>query len=321
MRKNMREKRRKKGSVGAVAGRVAVIVTAACCIYVLLFLTKGVMEKDADSENAVTRFDRAALSAIVERARDRGDEGALPADEQPEPEPVSEPEPVPEPEPEPDNRTISFFGDSITTYSQYNSNFYTAYPYGDVDDVSKTWWMQVADRGGYTYLSNSSSSGSCVVKNGDFSGQSEERIDFLDAASGTVVVFMGMNDYTGLKELDEFEKSYVTMLGNIKKRCAGADIVCCTIYPVSEFEAQKPVSGYNDIIKRIAADNGCKVADLAVLEMNQAAGTTEDIVHPTYSGMTAIADLVLGVLQGKNGQPEAEKQPEESKQPEAAQQP
>lgn len=309
----MRKRRKKKRRVGAIAaGIVAVILTVACCICVLTFLTNGVMKADADSANATAHFERTTVS-VIEEVRDKDDEVDPPIDEsapvsepepvpESEPEPVSgpEPEPVPEPEPDPDNKTISFFGDSITTYSQYNSNFYTTYPYGDVDDVNKTWWMQVADRGGYTYLSNSSSSGSCVVKNGDFSGQSAERVDFLDANSGTVIVFMGMNDYTGLKDLDKFEESYVTMLNNIKSRCTSADIVCCTLYPVSLFEANRPVSNYNDIIKQVAADNGCKVVDLAGLDMSAAANMTGDEVHPTYNGMTAIADLVLGVLQESN---------------------
>lgn len=301
---------------------MAVILTVACCIFVLTFLTNGVMEADDDIANAAAYFERTTVSAKVKEVRDKDDEVDPPIEESepvpesepaPEPEPVPEPEPAPEPEsvseseptpasePDPDNKTISFFGDSITTYSQYNSNFYTTYPYGDVDDVNKTWWMQVADRGGYTYLSNSSSSGSCVVKNGDFSGQSAERVDFLEANSGTVIVFMGMNDYTGLKDLDKFEESYVTMLSNIKSRCTGADIVCCTIYPVPLFEVNRPVSNYNDIIKRVATDNGCKVVDLAGLDMSVAASMTgEDGVHPTYKGMIAIADLVLGVLQGSN---------------------
>lgn len=284
---------------------VAVVLMLSVCVCILTFMTNGVVEVDVDDKAVTDAFERTTVTTVIEQLEREED---LPP-------PVEEEEEEEEEPTEPEERTISFFGDSITSYRDQNGHFNTAYPNFDVDSVDETWWMQVVSRGGYTFLTNSSSSGSFTVDSGDYSAQTQERIDFLDPESKTVIVFMGMNDYAAQKGVDRFRDAYTSMLGNIKARCADASIICCTVYAVDVFESNRPVAEYNAVINEVAKDASCSVVDLSTLDMSTAKGMTGDGVHPTEAGMTAIADLVLGVApKPEEPKPEEPKpKPEEPK--------
>lgn len=282
------------GVIHKVVATVAVTLMLSVCVCILTFMTNGVVEVDVDTKSITDDFERTTVTTVIERL-DR-DEGLPPPKQEGGSEQSEEPE----------ERSISFFGDSISSYRDANGSFNTAYPNFDVDSIDKTWWMQVVNRGGYTYLTNSSSSGSFVVDSGNYSAQSQERIDHLDPESKTVIVFMGMNDYAAQKGIDRFRDAYANMLNNIQSQCSAASIVCCTVYAADTFESNRPVSEYNAVINEVAKDAGCSVVDLSTLDMSTAKGMTGDGVHPTSAGMTAIADLVLG---GTKEEPKPENNP------------
>ena len=65
--------------------------------------------------------------------------------------------------------SISILGDSYSTFEGYvtpstNEMWYYEQPGNrtDVDDVTQTWWWQVADQGGYRLCVNNSYSGSTI---------------------------------------------------------------------------------------------------------------------------------------------------------------
>lgn len=267
------DKKNKSRVAGFVMGVVAVILTLSVSVCILVFLTNGVIEIDIDSATLTSYFDRITVSTIIEQIRS-DDEDEI--------------------EPTPLQSKISFFGDSITTYTG-DTTFNNFFPAGDVTDVSQTWWKIVASQSGCAYGGNSSSSGSTVIDSGQFSGQSQERVDALPEDTTLLYVFMGMNDYWNEVPTSDFKTAYINMLQKIQTRCSSATVRCMTLYKTS-FDTNNRLSNYNTAIKEAADSAGCDVIDLEVLNMEDDTMTQEaDVhVHPTAKGMQAIAGIVMG---------------------------
>ena len=264
---------------------VAIIVTLAVCTCILIFLTNGVIEVDSDSRVASEVFDKTSVTTLIEEIK-RDEEEPMEEDE------------TPPPELPPEASGVAFFGDSISSFSGV-TNFNVFYPQGDVTDVHQTWWQQVVDRAGLTYIANSSSSGSFVTNNGDYYALSQERLDALPETAESVYVFMGMNDYWDAVNVKEFEQAYVDMLNAIKERCTMASVYCLSLYKTG-FEVGRKgnkVSSYNTAIKTAANLCDCGYINLSVLDMSTMTLEADVSVHPTAEGMTAIADVILGVYQ------------------------
>lgn len=238
-----------------------------------------------------------------------------------------------EEEPEPvllAGRTISFFGDSITTFRGYNPEGYAVFfpEYGEVSAVEDTWWQRVVDDLGLTLYKNGSSAGATVV--GDSTGTedplcacNELRTGALTGPQGAcpeiILVYLGTNDLLNTAplgtndgtmlveegEVKTFSDAYTLMIDKLQSKYPPADIYCCTLLPVGDYGTKTPyvdfVNGegftakdYNRVIVQIAENKGLFVIDLqdSGITIDNLAEMTTDGVHPTTAGMVCIAEAV-----------------------------
>lgn len=227
--------------------------------------------------------------------------------------------------------SLSIFGDSISTYGGYiPEGFNVFYPeYGEVTDVSQTWWKQLLDDTGMELCVNDSSSGSTCV--GDSLsiddpkyGCSGYRVSSLTGKQGktpdVIIIYIGTNDLmtnvplgdndgTGLVEegiIENFSDAYCLMLDKIESDYPAARIYCCTLLQVGDWGTDRPfvtfinklglTSGdYSERIETIAKNKGIPVIDLyhCGIEIDNLHEMTSDGVHLTPAGMKLVECAVL----------------------------
>lgn len=183
-------------------------------------------------------------------------------------------------------RFFSIFGDSISTFEGYvpaqNHVFYEneRCVLTGVSEVNDTWWMQVIEHVGGTFLANASFSGSMVEGAGFPAGQSQERVDQLAGPQGehpdAILIFMGTNDYgwgsaaaqaagrggatptcldlsqveqrvagrTSEEDLVRFGAAYADMLAKMRAAYPQTKIYCLTLLPGREKTKVKPAFAY-----------------------------------------------------------------------------
>jgi lysophospholipase L1-like esterase len=231
-------------------------------------------------------------------------------------------------------KCIAVIGDSISTYNGYiPTGWRYYYPNGNVNDVSLTYWQQVATWLGMT-VQNCAYSASSVTgdstqqtvspsaEQGECAGCSDVRIAALTRDSKTpdiVLILLGTNDYgagKGLGTWDEhsaipsegtinqFSSAYALMLNKIKTALPNARIFCCTLlqrnfsFPDSTISLKQ----YNDVIKQMASIFGCDVIDTyacGISRYNIASYTVDGAVHPNAAGHALIAHKVFTELIAK----------------------
>lgn len=232
-------------------------------------------------------------------------------------------------------RTISFFGDSITTFRGYNPEGYAVFfpEYGEVTAVEDTWWQRVVDDLGLTLYKNGSSSGATVA--GDSTGTEDPRCACNELRTGAltgpqgacpeiIIVYLGTNDLlnavplgtndgTALVEegdIATFSDAYTLMIDKLQSKYPPAEIYCCTLLPVGDYGTKTPyvdfVNGdeftaadYCRVIEQIAENKGLSVIDLqdCGITIDNLAEMTTDGVHPTTAGMQQIAAAVKRALE------------------------
>lgn len=221
-------------------------------------------------------------------------------------------------------KKLTVCGDSISTYEGYipsaYNDFYPATT--DIDDVSKTWWMQVIQKTGMTLCSNASSSGSTV--SGDlndpagFCYGSTVRLDDLQGSDGSspdiILILGGTNDAINGVSLDTFVSSYQTMLDRMQSRYPDAKIICMTCLPITMWDDgnemhYRPyvnplgmtIEFYNYEIRTI-----CKTRDPSVpfidsylcgIRPDNALQNSADGTHPNAAGAALLADYVVQQLE------------------------
>jgi len=221
-------------------------------------------------------------------------------------------------------KKLTICGDSISTYEGYIPAAYNDfYPAGtDIDDVSKTWWMQVIQKTGMTLCSNASSSGSTV--SGDlndpvgFCYGSSVRLNDLQGSDGSspdiILVLGGANDAINGVSLDTFTSAYQTMLDRMQSQYPNAQIICMTCLPITMWDDgnemhYRPyvnplgmtIEFYNYEIRTI-----CKTRDPSVpfidsylcgIPPDNALQNSADGTHPNAAGATLLADYVVQQLE------------------------
>lgn len=242
---------------------------------------------------------------------------------------ATEPESV-----QPAGRTISFLGDSITTFRGCNPEGYAVFfpDYGEVTTLEDTWWQRVVDDLDLTLYVNGSSSGSTVA--GDSTGTdnpacacNELRTGALAGPQGAfpeiIIVYLGTNDLVnGVPlgandgtmpvnegEITTFSDAYTLMLDKLRSKYPPAEIYCCTLLPVGDYGVETPyvdfvnidgltAADYGRVIVQIAENKGLSVIDLqdCGVTIDNLTEMTGDGVHPTTRGMACIAEAVKGVL-------------------------
>ena len=231
-------------------------------------------------------------------------------------------------------KTMAVIGDSISTYSGYTpSGWRVYYPTGNVNNVSATYWHQVATTLGMTPL-NCAYSASYVTgdstqtevssthEQGECAGCSEVRIASLTRDGNTpdiVLILLGTNDYNAGKTLGSwtehsaipsegtignFSSAYALMLHKIKTALPNARIFCCTILQRNFSFPEKTISvkDYNDVIKKMASIFGCDVIDTYACGMNRyniSSLTVDNALHPNAAGHKLVADKIITELISK----------------------
>ena len=229
---------------------------------------------------------------------------------------------------------LSIFGDSISTYDGYIPyGFRVFYPlYGELTDVSQTWWMQLLNDTGMELCANDSSSGSTCVGvslslDDPQSGCSALRISQLMGIQGKVpdviIVYMGTNDLlegiplgdnNGTRPVEEgvienFSDAYSLILDKTANDYPTATIYCCTLPPVGDWGTEQPFvtytnhlgltsEDYSERIQMIAENKGISVIDLRQcgIEIDNLQEMTTDGVHFNSKGMERLEQAILNGL-------------------------
>lgn len=238
---------------------------------------------------------------------------------------------------QPAGKTISIFGDSISTFRDYNPEGYAVFfpESGAVKAVEETWWQQVVDELTLTLYVNGSSSGATVV--GDSTDVEDPRYACNELRTGAlagpegaspeiIIVYLGTNDLlegiplgtndgTALVEegrIKTFSDAYTLMLDKLQSKYPLAEIYCCTLLPVGDYGTETPyvvfrngagltAADYSGVIKEIAKNRELFVIDLqdCGIVIENLHETTTDGVHPTKEGMACIAAAVKKALAAK----------------------
>ena len=136
-----------------------------------------------------------------------------------------------------------------------------------------------------------------------------------------IIIYMGTNDYGyGVPiscyhsdaamvshENKYFDVAYETMLKAVCSQYPKAEIWCCTLCPgrvkgsaKSTFPYQLhgiPFGAYNQVIRDTAEKYGCRVIDFSKYKVEYEA---MDGTHPTVTGMSEIADMVIREMSIQN---------------------
>lgn len=238
---------------------------------------------------------------------------------------------------QPAGRSVSIFGDSISTFRGHNPEGYAVFfpEYGAVKTVEDTWWQRVVGDLGLTLYKNDSSAGASVA--GDSTGTddplcacNELRTGALAGPQGAcpeiIIVFLGTNDLLNSVslgtndgtmlveegEITAFSDGYTLMLDKLQSKYPPAEIYCCTLLPVGDYGTDTPyvdfengegltAADYNRAIVQIAKNRGHIVIDLqnCGITIDNLAQMTTDGVHPTADGMVCIAEAVKRAFVGQ----------------------
>ena len=202
---------------------------------------------------------------------------------------------------------ISVLGDSISTFDGISppGGVYYGPSFGDITGVrtpEDTWWMQVIQAMGGTFLANNSWSGSTVSMVGNLPACTLSRIKKL-AADGVepdhILIFAGLNDVAFFAEPAAFATDYGLMLQRIKDTYPQAQVTCGTL--VTGYLKDTPFTHqlghirekylpYNQAILETAAQFGYQTADIASFNERFA---SMDGFHPNGEGMSQLADFWL----------------------------
>lgn len=213
------------------------------------------------------------------------------------------------------NMTVSFLGDSITTFysptSQVNSyysgtnQFYYPLYSSTVKSVTDTWWFKFADMANLKLGVNNSWSGSSLYNNGsqtNSGAMNSHRINTLNENGNPdiIVIFIGTNDNVNGHSPIIFRQSLRTLYSRINTTYPNAFVFTMNLgYSAftgySYTESMRLI--YNQIISEETIIFDQYLIDLASI---QTASTFQtmlgDSLHPNANGMNEYARLAFETL-------------------------
>ena len=217
--------------------------------------------------------------------------------------------------------TISFLGDSITTYSGWSNNSYynsslsnnvACYPMtnnenNDISSVEDTYWVQVMKELNLRLCVNNSCDASRVSDTRtDSIPCGMERASELHRTSykpDIIIVYIGTNDIANDISLEEFTESYTTMVNTIIENYPGADVYLCTLLPERRYNDDALLCSFNDAIKSIATENSCTVVDFYTasgITWDNYTSYTIDNLHPNAAGMDKLTECIVNTIRKGN---------------------
>ncbi|MBQ8141304.1 MAG: SGNH/GDSL hydrolase family protein [Clostridia bacterium] len=206
-------------------------------------------------------------------------------------------------------KTISVFGDSITTYLNYSNNASANATLANNGggwynssrmSVRETWWMRTADGLSLDLCVNNARSGDWCA-----SEYALERSQNLHTDSGeypdVIVVYFGINDYHQGSSTAKFKTDYTKIIQSIRDTYPDANIFCCTLLPRhAEASQNQKIVSYNGIIKETAETVGTELIDLYALigddYMANLTAYTYDQIHPNATGMEKMSGAIVGEI-------------------------
>lgn len=211
-----------------------------------------------------------------------------------------------------ESSTISFLGDSITTfydpnsqvnslYKDTNQYYYPIYS-KDVKQVEQTWWYKVIEETQTKLLVNESWSGTSCYNNGNENNSAAMNYNRINNLKGSeiIIVFIGTNDNVNGVSITNFTNAYNKLLKRVKEVCNDSFVFCCTLgysaYSKYEYKEETRIE-YNNIIKTLAENNDCEVIDIASVQtIENYTQLLGDSLHPNQYGMQVYADKAIDVL-------------------------
>lgn len=222
-----------------------------------------------------------------------------------------------------EGKYVSFLGDSITTYEDYNNNtsYNTTiggnsvwYNSSKLTVEDTYWYMAMTELDMKLCVNNSWSGSEVTTGTGQASGTRCQNLhnNVDNVTPDIIVVYIGINDYlrnntlgsfdgidsiynssTGeyIGNMDEFSDAYATMVHKIKKAYPKADIYLCTLQQYDN----TGVPAWNQVINSISRTFGCTVVDFynkAGITVGNKTLYTFDGLHPNANGMKEMARVL-----------------------------
>lgn len=208
--------------------------------------------------------------------------------------------------------TISFYGDSISTYSGMipsDATFYYPIYSSTVKHADKTWWRMACQELGLELFTNVSYSGSTVSGSSTSCGENDTRIAKLakdGEAPDILVIYLGINDVVSNRSAATFKASYKNMINKIQAAYPNTQIFVCNL-PYETYTDGSNPDGYNYpglresfnvVISEIAAEYSLPLIDLDKVITKETESMANrfylgDNIHPSYEGMKVIKDAVV----------------------------
>ena len=214
------------------------------------------------------------------------------------------------------HKTISFYGDSISTFEGYvpsdASIYYPIYS-STVKQVELTWWHKVMEQTGTTFHTNVSYSGSTVRGTSTSCGENDTRINKVannGVAPDILIIYLGINDCASGYSVADFETSYNDMLTKMQAKYSETDIFICTLPYETWTDGTNPEGknypglreSYNEVIKAMATKYNVGLIDIepCITKATESLNSKTylgDNIHPNAAGMQVIANKVTEVLE------------------------
>lgn len=228
-------------------------------------------------------------------------------------------------------KSISFLGDSITTFEGYSNNVKYNYTIGSNAvwyntsklNVNDTYWKQTIDKFDLDLVVNNAWSGSQCSGTGE-SAACNTRATQLHNTSGTdpdiIVVYIGINDfdrgvevgtYSNVNDIydtktksyigdtTKFAQAYATMIHKIKQRYSEADVYVCNLLPNNVNTDYTTLNTYNTYIEKIANEFDCTLVDFyncSGIDQTNFTSYTFEGLHPNATGHSLMAECLQNKL-------------------------
>jgi uncharacterized repeat protein (TIGR02543 family) len=215
------------------------------------------------------------------------------------------------------NMTISFLGDSITTfydsnstinsyYSGNNEYYYPKYS-STVKNVEDTWWHKLSDLANLRIGINNSWSGSSCYNfgsNTNSGAMNQHRINTLgeNEIPNIIFIHIGTNDNVNGVSNEIFNNSYTTMIDRIQTTYPKALIFASTLgyvgydKPIYNYTEDRRLE-YNEIIKEIIQEKDMYLFQIDKIQtVNNYQSILGDSLHPSKDGMIAYANEAYSTL-------------------------
>lgn len=217
-------------------------------------------------------------------------------------------------------KTMSFFGDSITTFATDGKPFGPGtanwYPGGDVTDISQTWAELVLKKTGATKGFTDGWAGSNVSGAYGDSG-AYNRVSLNNLQADYIIILIGTNDAnnvsvnlgTDLKPINtldhnnvenykEFISAYQIMIEKFKAKYPTSQLVICTNLKSQGYALAGRLEFVNQKIKEIAKLYELPLIDLFSLKefSNNVTKYTADNIHPNKAGFEIISDFIASEM-------------------------